>query len=39
MYPWSTIHQEDLSDDSAFEGGSEDEESSENIEEDEDASE
>nr|CDJ81705.1 Ion transport and Cyclic nucleotide-binding domain containing protein [Haemonchus contortus] len=38
-YPWSTIHQEDLSDDSAFEGGSEDEESSENIDEDEDASE
>ncbi|KAK5969958.1 hypothetical protein GCK32_014715, partial [Trichostrongylus colubriformis] len=28
MYPWSTIHQQDeLSDDSAFEGGSEDDES------------
>ncbi|RCN37819.1 hypothetical protein ANCCAN_16273 [Ancylostoma caninum] len=26
LYPWSTIHNEDLSDDSAFEGGSEDEE-------------
>ncbi|KIH54443.1 cyclic nucleotide-binding domain protein [Ancylostoma duodenale] len=26
LYPWSTIHKEDLSDDSAFEGGSEDEE-------------
>ncbi|KAK6057721.1 hypothetical protein COOONC_04717 [Cooperia oncophora] len=27
MYPWSTIHRDDLSDDSAFEGGSEDDES------------
>lgn len=26
LYPWSTIPTEDLSDDSAFEGGSEDEE-------------
>ncbi|PIO56590.1 hypothetical protein TELCIR_22010 [Teladorsagia circumcincta] len=38
-YPWSAIPQEDLSDDSAFEGGSEDDESNEVIPEIEDAAE